>query len=128
MTDWPPKDLRALIALLGSIAGAAVLTGVVLWGMWMLMPADRWWTAATEAHRVETIRIVLWIAAGTIALAIGGLGFAINRRSIRGKFGRDGAEFGMEGGEDELPPLKVPDVEFGPGTPPNVGSGGNRNG
>ena len=100
MNSWPPKDWRSLIALLGSIGGAASLTVLVAWGVAMLLPAADWWTAATEAHRAETIRWVLWIAAGTIAVVIVGLGFAINRRSFKGRLGRDGASLDFEGGDD----------------------------
>lgn len=104
--SWPPKDWRALIALLGSIAGAMALTAFVWWGCWMLMQSE-WWSLATEPHRAETFRWVLWIAVGTIAVVIVGLGFAINRRSFRGKLGKDGATLDFEGGEgDELTPVR----------------------
>jgi hypothetical protein len=120
MSGWPPKDWRALLALLGSIGGAAMLTALVWWGCWMLMPASDVWTTGTEAQRAETIRWVLWICSGTISLVIIGLGFAVNRRSFRGKLGRDGASFGFEGGEydDDYPPSpKLPDPTFGKDVP-----------
>lgn len=106
---WPPKDWLALIALLGSIAGAAVLTLFVWWGCWMLLPAGHGWTAATEDHRAYTIRWVLWISAGTISLVIIGLGFAISQRKFKGQLGKDGATFDFEGGERP----EIPDVAFG---------------
>jgi hypothetical protein len=102
--SWPTRDWRALLALLGSIAGSAVLTAFVWWGVDMLRPDGAPWNPATERHRVETIRWVLWIAAGTIAVVIFGLGFAINRRSFRGSVGKDGVTMEMDGGEDHGPP------------------------
>jgi len=115
MSGWPPKDWRALLALLGSIGGAIALTAFVWWGCWILMPTSDQWTAGTEAHRVHTIRWVLWIAAGTISMVIIGLGFAVNRRSFKGQLGRDGASFGFEGGDDDdpTPPVNWPDPKFG---------------
>lgn len=92
-----------MVALLGSIGGAATLTALLWWGLWMLLPADRWWTGATEAHRAQTIRIALWIVAATIAVVIVGLGFAVNRRSFRASLG-DRASIDFEGGEAEAPP------------------------
>lgn len=107
--SWPPRDWRALLALLGSIAGAAVLTAFVWWGCAMLLPAPDWWSAATEDQRVQTIRIVLFVAVGTIAVVIVGLGFAINRRTFKGSVGRDGVSMEMDGGEDEAP-LRSPEI------------------
>ena len=110
---WPPKDWRALIALLGSIAGAATLTMLIAWGVYLLMPAAHWWTGSTELHRAETIRWVLWIAAGTVSLVMLGLGFAINRRSMKLKL-PGGSSLETEGGESESPaaPAAPPEVNF----------------
>jgi hypothetical protein len=120
--NWPPKDWRALLALLGSIAGAAALTILVAAGVWTLLPGKDWWSAATEAQRLETIRWVLWIGTGTIAVVILGLGFAINRRSFKGTLNRDGATLDFEGGEDGgqsgSPSIEVPPVSFGSGVDP----------
>jgi hypothetical protein len=112
---WPPKDWRALIALLGSIAGAAALTGFLAWGFW-LNSTGQIWTSATEELRAITNRWILWIAAGTIAVVIVGLGMAINRRTIRGKLG--GASLDFEGGEADAPipaPGPLPSPLFGQG-------------
>jgi hypothetical protein len=118
MKGWPPKDWLALIALFGSIAGAAVLTALVWWGSWMLMPAAGWWTGATEADRAQTLRWVLWGACITIGLVMLGLGFAISRRSFKGSLGP--ASFDMQGGEDDPATgrLEVPPVGFGSGAAP----------
>lgn len=99
--SWPPKDWRALVALVGSILGAVVLTAFVWWGVAALLPAGRW-SVGSEAERVITIRWVLWIAVGAIAVVLVGLGMAINRRSFRGKLGS--AEVGFDGGDDAAPP------------------------
>ena len=118
MTNWPPKDWRALIALLGSIGGALALTLFVWWGCWELLPRVAGWSTATEAHRAETLRWVLWIATATISLVIMGLGFAINRRTLKGTLGKNGLELDYEGGEDvggPAPKLEVPPVAFGDG-------------
>ncbi|WP_292960577.1 hypothetical protein [Novosphingobium sp. UBA1939] len=98
---WPPKDWRAFVALVGSILGAAVLTLFVWWGCAALLPSGHWSTTS-EAERVITIRWVLWIAVGAIAVVLVGLGMAINRRSFRGRIGA--AEVGFDGGEDSPPP------------------------
>lgn len=108
--SWPPRDWRALLALIGSIAGAAVLTAFVWWGCAMLLPAPDWWSASTESHRVETLRIVLFVAVGTISVVIISLGFAINRRSLKVKVGRDGLSTEMDGGEEEFAPPGAPDL------------------
>lgn len=116
---WPPKDWRAIIALLGSIAGAAALTALLWWGLWMLLPAKEWWTGATEEHRAQTIRIALWIVAGTISLVIIGLGFAVNRRSFKASLG-DKASFNFEGGDSDavMPPkMEMPEPHFGKDAP-----------
>lgn len=103
--SWPPKDWRALVALVGSILGAVVLTAFVWWGVAALLPAGRW-SVSSEAERVITIRWVLWIAVGAIAVVLVGLGMAINRRSFRGKVGS--AEIGFDGGDDAAPPKDIP--------------------
>lgn len=109
---WPPKDWRALIALLGSIGGAASLTVLLWWGLWMLLPAREGWTDETEVHRAETIRWALWIVAATISLVIIGLGFAVNRRSFKASLG-DKASFDFEGGDSDAPPrLDIPSPSY----------------
>jgi hypothetical protein len=120
--NWPPKDWRALIALLGSVAGAATLTILVAWGVSVLLPGARLWTDATEAHRAETIRWVLWIAVVTIGVIIIGLGFAINRRSFKGRLSREGASLDFEGGFEAgegggggaVPPIPLPEAPIPP--------------
>lgn len=94
---WPPKDWRALLALIFSVFGAFVLTLFVWWVIYKLMP-DQGWNVSTEADRAKTIRWVAWIAVGAIALVLLGLGMAINRRSFKGNLGGNNLEF--SGGDE----------------------------
>lgn len=89
MNNWPPKDWRALLALLFSILGAGLLTAFLWWLCAQLLPGggDAGWTEATERSRAGTLRWVAWIVAGSIGLVLLGLGFAINRRSLSAKWG-----------------------------------------
>ncbi len=105
MKEWPPKDWRALLALLFSVLGAVILTAFVWWGVHQLLPRADGWKVENEDERLQTIRWVLWVATGAIALVLIGLGMAINRRSFRGKIG--GADFGFEGGEGSEPQVEA---------------------
>ncbi len=80
------KEWLALIALLASIGGAAVLTINRVWLIRILEAAQRWADIADIA-KLDTVII------GAIILA---LGFAINRRTI--KLSKDGLE--ASGGAD----------------------------
>lgn len=107
MTGWPPKDWRALLALIFSVAGAVVLSLFVWWGVAQLLPDTEGWSKETEPARLYTIRWILWIATGSIGAVLIGLGMAINRRSFKGNVGGSGFEF--QGGD-------------GPETDPVVGA------
>lgn len=96
---WPPKDWRAMAALVFSVLGAVVLTAFLWWGVANLLPEDGW-SDATEAHRAGTLRWVLWIAALAIAFVLVGLGMAINRRSFNAKWGDN--SLGFEGGDEAV--------------------------
>jgi len=89
MLNWlkslPVKSLLALIALLASIAGAAVLTLNRVWLIQILERAKAWADIADIA-KLDTLIL------GLILLS---LGLAINRRSF--KITRQGIE--AEGGE-----------------------------
>lgn len=85
MPAWPARDWRAFIALGASIAGSAVLTGLLAWIIRLL---ERW----HEAGAIATIAYGLVAIIGSILLS---LGLAINRRSIR--LSREGFE--ASGGE-----------------------------
>lgn len=101
MTGWPPKDWRALLALIFSVAGAVVLSLFVWWGVAQLLPDTEGWSKETEPARLYTIRWILWIATGSIGAVLIGLGMAINRRSFKGNVGGSGFEF--QGGEGPDP-------------------------
>lgn len=100
MTAWPPKDWRALLALLGSIMGAAALTAFLAYGYWLNAEGTHW-TMRTEELRAQTSRWILWIVSGGIVLVLFSLGMAINRRSFKGTFGK--ASLGFEGGDGDEP-------------------------
>lgn len=97
MIGWPPRDLRALVALIFSVLGAAVLTAFVWWGYAQLLP-NAGWSIETESDRAHTLRWVLWIATGSIGVVLIGLGMAINRRRFSGNIGTNSVSF--EGGDD----------------------------
>lgn len=85
LKSLPVKSLLALIALLASIAGAAVLTLNRVWLIQILERAKAWADIADIA-KLDTLIL------GLILLS---LGLAINRRSF--KITRQGIE--AEGGE-----------------------------
>ena len=58
MTGWPPKDWRALLALVFSTLGAVVLTLFVWWGVAQLQPDSDGWQPGNEPARLFTIRWV----------------------------------------------------------------------
>ena len=100
MNSWPPKDWRALLALVFSVLGAMVLTVFVWWVVASLLP-DKGWSAANEMHRLETTRWVVWLATGGVVVVLVGLGMAINRRSFKGNLA--GSNFEFEGGDSDTP-------------------------
>lgn len=119
MTSWPPKDWRALLALLGSIGGAAALTAFLAYGYWLNAEGTQW-TVRTEELRAETSRWILWIVSGGIVLVLFSLGMAINRRSFKGTFGR--ASLGFEGGDGDEAPGGYKPAPGELGTPPDSGT------
>ena len=88
--DWcvarSVKEWLALIALLASIAGAAVLTANRLWLISILVSAKQWAKIGDIAY-LDTLII------GAVLISFG---FAINRRSV--KITKDGLE--ASGGSD----------------------------
>lgn len=89
LPQWPPRDWRAWTALVASIAGAAVLTGLLAWIIAMF---ERW----REASPLANIAYGLLAIIGLVLLA---LGYAINRRSFKGSIGA--ASFETSGGESD---------------------------
>ncbi|MGX7896908.1 hypothetical protein [Tsuneonella sp. HG222] len=99
MNSWPPKDWRAMVALLFSVLGAAVLTLVAVWLCWILASGN--WSGATEAGRARTIGAVAVVSIVSVGLVLIGLGFAINRRSLSARWGNRSLDWA---GGDEAPP------------------------
>lgn len=89
LPGWPPRDWRALLALLASIAGAGVLTLMLAWIVSML---DR----RGQAGELANIAYGLCGIIGAVILA---LGFAINKRSFSASAGP--VSFTATGGDDE---------------------------
>src|SRR5205823_15043809 len=94
---WPPRDWRAFLALVGSIAGAATLTLLAAWIVWILWRGG--WPIATAETRVAILGKALLGTLVTISIVLITLGMAINRRSVRAK--ALGAEFEAEGGDSD---------------------------
>lgn len=94
---WPPRDWRALAALLFSVGGAIATTVLVYLLCSMLLPKEGW-GGATEPERVSTIRWAVLIGSACILLVLVGLGMAINRRKLSGKIGEN--SFDWEGGDE----------------------------
>ena len=98
LPEWPPRDWRALIALIASIAGAAVLTGFSIWLVRLLVR----FAAADPTLRMEVIRALATSNYGLLAIigaVLLSLGLAINRRSVKGS--AFGASFEAAGGEED---------------------------
>ena len=95
--NWPPRDWRALLALLASIVGSASLTAFAAGIVWILWRGG--WSAVTAEQRIELLgkALLLSLLGGLIVLV--SLGLAINRREIR--VSRQGFE--MSGGDDPDP-------------------------
>ena len=89
MKDWlaarTVKEWLAIIALLASIAGAAVITINRVWLIRILEAAEQW-VAIADIAKIDTLIL------GAILI---GLGFAINKRSL--KITKDGID--ASGGE-----------------------------
>lgn len=104
LPTWPPRDWRAMVALLFSILGAVVLSAFVWWAYAQLLPG-KGWSAISEVNRATTLRWTVWIAIGAIGLVLLSMGMAINRRLLRARWGDKSAEFagGDPEGEDPAP-------------------------
>lgn len=97
---WPSRDWRAIIALLASIAGAAVLTGYSVWVVYLIssMPV----TAETAPLIIHALASSNYGLLGIIGAVLLSLGLAINRRSV--KASAFGASFDASGGDDDAAP------------------------
>ena len=96
--NWPPRDWRALIALIASILGAAVLTAFSIWLVQLLVM----FAHADPSVRMEVVQALATSNYGLLAIigaVLLSLGLAINRRSVKGS--AFGASFEAAGGEDD---------------------------
>jgi hypothetical protein len=142
--SWPARDWRAMIALLFSIFGAAVLT-LFAWHLVRLLHHDadeliKALLADTNRALRDEIAAVLTTIIDTLAwglkLLLGGviavllsLGLAINRRTV--KLSASGFEASGGDGSDDAPParvtatttLEVPVSASAPPPPPPAASG-----
>ena len=100
---WSPRDLRAGLALVASIAGAGVMTGMSAWLVWILWRGG--WAVETAEQRLAALAWALFGTLIIVGITISAFGLAINRRVLRGKVGN--AEFEASGGEDALAPVTV---------------------
>jgi len=96
---WPPKDWRAIIALVASIAGAAVLTGYSVWIVSLIAAVPV--TAETAPLIIHALASSNYGLLGIIGAVLLSLGLAINRRSL--KASAFGASFDASGGDDSAP-------------------------
>jgi hypothetical protein len=93
LPTWPPRDWRALLALIASVAGAATLTGFAAW----LVTILRQWHGFDEL-RIRIFGNALYGLLFIVGIVLVSLGLAINKRSVKGSI--LGASFSAEGGDD----------------------------
>lgn len=105
MPGWPPRDWRAIFALVASVTGAAVLTIHRAWLVSILETAKRYTEIAHIAYG-DTVII------GLVLLA---LGYAISQRRFSAKF--MGGSFDTSGG-DPLPGAPSTTVDVSVATVP----------
>jgi hypothetical protein len=141
-TAWPPKDQRAMVALLASWGGTVILTAALLvLALNLDNYADRLIDsliaavakpAAAPTEELKALATVLkivveamkWLLVGLlviVGLVLIGLGMAINRREVEASLGK-WARFKTSGGDDgrtdqETPPKvrTVTETEVIPG-------------
>lgn len=108
LPGWPPRDWRALLALIASVAGAAVLTVFSAWVVTII----RDWKGFDEL-RIRALSNALYGLLFIVGIVLISLGLAINRRSIKGSL--LGASFEAAGGDDDSAvPVKVTNAPDAP--------------
>ena len=104
---WPPRDLRAWIALLATIGGTMALT-LLITGIIVILWRGGW-TPGTEVARIEQIGLIAVLVTVIMGVTMTGLGLAINRRSIKANVG--GSGFEASGGDEPESPRVVTTTE-----------------
>lgn len=95
LPGWPPRDLRAFVALVASIGGAIMLTALLAW----IIRVFQLW------HLPDPMANIAYGLLAIIGVILMSLGLAINRRSVKAS----GLGFSLDAtGGDDAP------------TPPNV--------
>ena len=93
---WPPRDWRAIIALVASVGGSGVLTAFACWLVYILWRGG--WPETTALARIDKIGLALIIVLVIMGVTMTSLGLAINRRSV--KASAFGTSFEATGGDD----------------------------
>ena len=96
LARWPARDGRALIALVASIAGAAVLTGFSVWLVRQLVRLA-WHDPSARSAVIEALATSNYGLLAIIGAVLLSLGLAINRRTLRAS--AFGASLEADGGE-----------------------------
>lgn len=92
LPGWPPRDLRAFVALAASIGGAMVLTALL---GWIIRIFQNW-------HIADPLANIAYGLLAIIGIILMSLGLAINRRSVKAS----GLGFSLDatGGDDSATP------------------------
>lgn len=92
-----PRDIRAMVALVFSIIGAAVLTVFAVWLVWIFWKGG--WAADTAEQRIGALAWALLGILATVSIVLVSLGLVINRRTVKANIGA--ASFEASGGEGD---------------------------
>lgn len=88
-TEWPPRNILQIVALLSSIAGRVALFGMSIWLVFVVKDAT--WPVTLRGEQLE------WLGWGLMIILVGSLlrdladGAILTPRS--GKLNKDGAEW-----------------------------------
>jgi len=106
LPGWPPRDLRAFVALAASIGGAMVLTALLAW---IIRIFQTW-------HVPDPLANIAYGLLAIIGIILMSLGLAINRRSVKAS----GLGFSLDatGGDDSAPTPAVVTTTTTVATPP----------
>ena len=97
LPSWPPRDWRAILALVASVGGAAVLT-VFSWRVVTILRDFGHDDPARREQVIDALAKSNYGLLGIMGAVLLSLGLAINRRSL--KASAFGASFDASGGDD----------------------------